>query len=123
MPSQIESRSAPSEMLFGRLATPAQRLLPQRHKLLGNGGVHGHHCVDIGFGRLHLHRDPDELDHLAGLRSHDVAADDAVGGGIDYGRNEVLYTSTFASRSQACASVRPIAPTSGSENTAVGTSV
>src|SRR5262249_51243708 len=31
--------------------------------------------------------------------------------------------STFASRSQACASVRPIAPTSGSEKTAVGTVV
>src|SRR6266436_1518520 len=39
------------------------------------------------------------------------------------GRNEVLYTSTFASCSHACASVRPMAPTSGSEKTAVGTSV
>src|SRR5262249_9559045 len=39
------------------------------------------------------------------------------------GRNEALYTSSFVSRSQACASVRPIAPTSGWENTAVGTSV
>jgi hypothetical protein len=32
------------------------------------------------FGRAHLHRDPGQLDHLAGLRGDDVTAQDLLGG-------------------------------------------
>src|SRR5215831_3553100 len=86
-PSQIElperTRSNPNAALFRRLAPIGEGFLPQRHELLGGGRMHRHDRVDVGLGRLHLHRDADELDHFAGVRPHNVAADDASALAVD----------------------------------------
>ena len=52
-------------------------------QFLGGGRVHRHGGVEVGLGRAHLDRDADHLDHLAGVRPDDMAADHAVGRAID----------------------------------------
>src|SRR5262245_44560157 len=52
--SQMELRSAgpaarTKRGLFGRLAPTAQRLLPERHQLLGGGRMHRDDGVDVGL--------------------------------------------------------------------------
>src|SRR5262249_29955591 len=76
---------APSQpsRLFGRLPHVGHGLLAHGHEFLGGGRMHGHHGVEIGLGRLHLHRDADELDHLAGVRPDEVTADHAIGRAVD----------------------------------------
>ena len=47
-----------------------------------------HGAVEIGLGRPHLHRDADELNHLAGIRADDVATDDLLAVPIDHELHE-----------------------------------
>src|SRR6516162_6199201 len=69
--------------LFGRLAPTAQGLFPQRHQFLRGSRMHRDDGVDVGLGRLHLQRDTNELDHLARVGPHDVAADELIALAVD----------------------------------------
>ena len=60
------------------------RRLAHGDELFRRRRVHRHGGVEIGLGRAGLHGDADELDHLARAFADDVAADHAVGRGVDH---------------------------------------
>ena len=56
---------------------------PHGHEFFGRGRMQGHGRVEIGLGRFHLDGDGEHLRHFGGAVADDMAADDAVGGGVD----------------------------------------
>src|SRR5215475_10966443 len=69
--------------LFGRLPLVTRRGFAHGYELLGGGRVQRHGRIEIGFPCLHGYQDRNHLHELGRVRTHDMAADDAVGRRVD----------------------------------------